>query len=157
MSEQLLKEILSEIKNVNQRLDQIDTVVTELKANATEVKTDVSNLEGQMIETNQIVKAIRHNTEFISGEVNGLKTTTANLEAIKRTEKMLTLMNAKVATKDDVAEFRTHIIDEIDALRTELKENISQVETNIKDDMKSLFEIAGEHEVKIRTLSRRPV
>lgn len=70
---------------------------------------------------------------------------------------MLTIMNAKVATKDDVAKLRTHVIDEIDAIRTELKENISQIETNICDDMKSLFEIAGEHEVKIRTLTRRPV
>lgn len=35
--------------------------------------------------------------------------------------------------------------------------DVSQVETSIKDDMKSLFEIAGEHEVKIRTLTRRPV
>jgi septal ring factor EnvC (AmiA/AmiB activator) len=157
VSEQLLKQILSEIQNVNQRLDRIETDVTTLKTDVSEIKPDISSLEGQMIETNQIVKAIRHNTEFISAEVNGLKITTANLEAVTRTEKMITMMNAKVSTKDDVAELRTHIIDEIDAVRTELKENITQVETNVRDDMKSLFEIAGEHEVKIRTLTRRPV
>lgn len=143
MSEQLLNQILSEIK--------------EMKSDIAEMKTSISNLEGQMNETNQIIKAVRHNTEFISAEVNGLKVTTANLDAVKRTEKMITILNAKAASKDDIAEFRTHVIDELDVVKAELKDNISQIETNIRDDMKSLFEIAGEHEVKIRTLSRRPV
>jgi len=45
----------------------------------------------------------------------------------------------------------------MDAVRAELKDNITQVESNIRNDMKSLYEITGEHEVKIRNLSRRSV
>lgn len=66
MSEQLLKQIISQLDKMDSRLDRIEIDVSK-------IKTDVSNLEGQMLETNQIVKAVRHNTECISAEVNGLK------------------------------------------------------------------------------------
>ena len=156
MSEQLLNQILEKLISMEKELTEVKGTMAA-KADLKEIKADIANLEGQMIETNQIIKGIRHNTEFISAEVNGLKATTANLEAVKRTEKMIAIMNAKITTKDDLAEFRTHLIDEMDAVRAELKDNITQVESNIRNDMKSLYEITGEHEVKIRNLSRRSV
>ncbi|WP_165866022.1 hypothetical protein [Lucifera butyrica] len=45
----------------------------------------------------------------------------------------------------------------MDAMRTEIRENISESEAKIKEDLKSVYEIAGEHEVKLRTLMRKPV
>ena len=55
MSEQLLNKILDKLDSMDNRL---------------------SNLEGQMSETNGIVKALLHQSETLNAEVGGLKLTT---------------------------------------------------------------------------------
>lgn len=102
-----------------------------------EITNDISAVKDQLNETNQLVKGLMHNAEASAAELNGLKVNTAS--------------------KEDLAEARTHLIDEMDAMRSEIKEHISEMEIKINNDLKSVFEIAGEHEVKIRTLLRKPV
>lgn len=121
------------------------------------VLEELSGIKKQMSETNGIVKSLIHHSEVMGAELSGLRVTTASLDAVKRIEKTITLMNAKVSSKEDIAELRMHMLDEVDAVRSEIKAVLLQGEENIRADMKSLFEIAGEHEVKIRNLIRRPV
>lgn len=106
----------------------------------------LGNLEGQQSETNAIVKSLMHNSEALSAKVDGLAISTASKDFAKRSETMITLMNAKMATKEDLAELRLQIMEELDAVRSELKE-----------DIKSIAEVTGEHEMNIRTLMRKPV
>lgn len=122
-----------------------------------EITNDISAVKDQLNETNQLVKGLMHNAEASAAELNGLKVNTASKDFAKRTEKVLTLLSARAASKEDLAEARTHLIDEMDAMRSEIKEHISEMEIKINNDLKSVFEIAGEHEVKIRTLLRKPV
>ncbi|MCX7781913.1 MAG: hypothetical protein N2491_13605, partial [Negativicutes bacterium] len=138
-------------------VSSIDTRLTNVEERVSSIDDRLIRVEGQLDETNQIVKGILHGTEVLGAEVGGLKVSTASKEFARRTEESLTLLSARAATKEDLAEVRMHLIDEIDAVRTELKQDISELERKISDDLKSVFEIAGEHEVKIRTLMRRPV
>ncbi|SDF62101.1 hypothetical protein [Sporolituus thermophilus] len=157
-------DIKTQLKHIDNRLTKVEEHVSSTDARLTKVEEHVSStdarltkVEGQLDETNQIVKSILHRTEVFGAEISGLKVSTASKEFARRTEESLALLSARAATKEDLAEVRMHLIDEIDAVRTELKQDISELERKISDDLKSVFEIAGEHEVKIRTLMRRPV
>lgn len=77
--EQILKEILTEIKGINKRLETLEEGQKQLFEGQTSIvqrldKLDnrVDNLEGQMIETNGIVKALRHNQEEMNAELHNL-------------------------------------------------------------------------------------
>lgn len=145
------------LSNVDNHLEHVDNRLGNVENHLEHVDNRLDNMEGQLSETNGIVKALLHNAEELNAKYDGLLTITAGKETVKRIESIVTRWNAKAATKDDLAEVRLHVIDEIDAVRTELKGGLAQTESNIREDLKSLFEITGEHEVKLRTLVRRPV
>ena len=65
-----------------------------------------------------------------------------------------------MATKDDIARLET----KIDTLASEGQKDVIAILTlldskieHIQEDIKSIAEITGEHEMRIRTLMRRPV
>jgi chromosome segregation ATPase len=152
-----LENVENHLGNVDNRLENVENHLGNVDNHWENVKNRLNNVEGQLSETNGIVKALIHNAEELNAKYDGLLTITASKETVKRIESIVTRWNAKAATKDDLAEIRLHVIDELDAARTELKGGLAQTESNIREDLKSLFEITGEHEVKLRTLTRRPV
>jgi len=98
--EELLKQILAEVKGLkegqqqtNQRLDRMETDLSELK-------TTVSNMDGQTRENTDFIKALLHRTEELNAMVTNLGFNNAKLEGLL----------ANTATKEDVndlsAQFR---------------------------------------------------
>lgn len=79
------KELLQAIRSM------IQEEIRPIKEGIAELKTTVSNIEGQQIEHSRIIHALRHNSE----EVN------AQLHSIGHN---LNVLTGKAATKEDVAE-----------------------------------------------------
>lgn len=77
--EDLLKQILEEQKKTNQRLDQ---------------------LEGQLNETNQIVKAIQHNQEFTNAKLEGIELTTAKAQALTILDDKFEALNKRLFAQE---------------------------------------------------------
>ncbi|MCX7779645.1 MAG: hypothetical protein N2491_01865 [Negativicutes bacterium] len=119
--EQILKEILSAVKSldnkvsdIDKRLNNLETDVTEIKTDIAGMKTDIANLEGQMIETNQIVKALLHRSEETDAKLESLAVNTASRYSVERLEKAIDrvatdmnyLVRKSVEHDDDIRELR---------------------------------------------------
>lgn len=73
--EELLKQMLSEIRTINQRLD---------------------NLEGQVKENTDIIKAIQHNTEVINAKIDGLTINTASKDSVANLDAKFDVLNNRL-------------------------------------------------------------
>jgi len=72
-------------------VSQLAGTVNQLAETQAQVLVRLGNLEGQLNENTQIVKAIRHNTETTNAEINGLKLTTLSKDAL-----------SNLSTKEDI-------------------------------------------------------
>ena len=72
-------------------IGQLAGTVSQLAESQAQVLVRLDNLEGQLNENTQIVKAIRHNTETTNAEINGLKLTTLSKDAV-----------SNLSTKEDI-------------------------------------------------------
>jgi hypothetical protein len=145
-------------------LQQIITRLDRMEVGQQQLKDEVAAIKETMA-TKAEVTAIKETmaTKAEVTAINEAMATKAEVAAIKET----------MATKDEVAAIKETMATKADITQLESKiESYGQVQQNdvyhllkltsekidgIREDMKSLVEITGEHEVRIRTLSRRPV
>lgn len=78
MSEQLLKEILSEMKSMK---SEITSIKSEMKSMKSEMVT-----KSDMEENTRILRALEHASQVQAAEMEGLKLTTATKESVARIE-----------------------------------------------------------------------
>ena len=116
--EDLLTQILNEIKGLSQRMDRLENKVDRLESKVDQLESKVDRLDGevsliksdmgtktQQDETIGIVKAIQHNSEILNARVEGLAISTVSLEAL-----------ANLATKEDM----NHLSAQIKVVSTHL-------------------------------------
>jgi uncharacterized phage infection (PIP) family protein YhgE len=109
MEEELLKQILGEIKNlkdgmqnlnsgqqqITQRLDRVEDGQQQLKTELTTIKSDMAS-ERQQIEISSIVHALRHNSEEVNAQLHNLGHNFA-------------VLTGKAATKEDVPDLSAQL------------------------------------------------
>lgn len=96
--EQMLRQILDGQQQIITRIDKLDNEVSGIKVDMTAMKVDMAT-KTQQDENTQVIKAILHSIETTNAELNGLKLTTLNKEAL-----------VHLATKEDVAETNDHLM-----------------------------------------------
>lgn len=106
--EELLKQILGEIKSIKNEVQDIKVEVQNLKTGQQQIIEHIDNLEGQTRENTDIIKAIQHNTEATSAKVDGLTVNTASKTALATLSKNvddigsdLSFLVRKAAKHDD--------------------------------------------------------
>ena len=119
MSEQILKEILSEIKSMKSEMNSIKKeMVTKSEFNS--IKQEVDSIKKQMVtkedidETNRILGALEHRSQVQGAEIEQLRLSTASKESIDRIETTLDrigtdlsyLVRKAVQHDDDIRELR---------------------------------------------------
>jgi hypothetical protein len=87
--EELLKKLL---EGQNQLFEKISNIDQRLE-----------NVEGQLSETNGIVKSLVHNTEELNAKYDGLLNVTASKDAIERIESSMATKKDLFAVADDVS------------------------------------------------------
>lgn len=87
--EEILKQILSEVHSLKTGQQQLITEVSSLKS-------DVSDIKGQLTETNDIVKALLHRTEELDAKMDGLAINTASKEAVADLDAKFEVLNARL-------------------------------------------------------------
>ena len=103
--EQMLRQILDGQQQIITRIDKLDNEVSGIKVDMTGMKVDMTAMKVDMAtktqqdENTQVIKAIFHSIETTNAELNGLKLTTLNKEAL-----------VHLATKEDVAETNDHLM-----------------------------------------------
>ncbi len=160
----------SDVSSLKSAVSSLKSAVSSLKSEVTSIKEDISSLKSEvssikeemvtqsdMAENTAILRVLEHRSHVQGAEMEGIKIASASHSAVKRIETVITVMNAKMVTKEELAECRLHLLEEMDASRSELTDKLISLENKVSEDLKSIFEIVGEHEVKLRTLSRRPV
>lgn len=95
--QQVLREEVQELKTGQQILRE---EVQELKIGQQVLREDVQELRGQLDETNQIVKAIRHNQEYISAKLEGLEATTAKADAVRVLDNKFEVLNSRLFAQE---------------------------------------------------------
>lgn len=66
----------------------------------TSLDTRLGNAEGQLSETNKIVKALMHNSEELNAKYDGLLNITAGKESIDRLETKIDILTHRVLAQD---------------------------------------------------------
>lgn len=66
----------------------------------TSLDTRLGDVEGQLSETNEIVKALMHNTEELNAKYDGLLNITASKESIDRLETKIDILTHRVLAQD---------------------------------------------------------
>ena len=107
MSEQLLKEILSEVKSLK---SEVTTINNRLER----VEGHMERVEGQLEENTTILRALEHASQVNAAEMEGLKLSTASSESVDRIENALDrvgtdlsyLVRKAVQHDDDIRELR---------------------------------------------------
>ena len=110
--EQMLKQILDGQQQIITKIDKLDTEVSGIKVDMTGMKLNMAIMKADMTamnsamatktqqdENTQVIKAILHSIETANAELNGLKLTTLNKDAL-----------VHLATKEDVAETNDHLM-----------------------------------------------
>lgn len=96
MTEQLLKEMLTEIKGIKTDVSTLKEGQTSIVQRLDKLDNRVDNLEGQMKETNSIVQALRHNQEEMNAQIHNIS---YNLDTL----------TGKAATKEDISKIEAKI------------------------------------------------
>ncbi|MDF2876806.1 MAG: hypothetical protein K0R22_3489, partial [Sporomusa sp.] len=68
--EELLKQLLEGQKQITQRLDRMDSHFDRVESDFTELKTTVSNIDGQQSENTDFIKALLHRTEELNAQAH---------------------------------------------------------------------------------------
>ncbi|BBB92016.1 MAG TPA: hypothetical protein PKA28_05930 [Methylomusa anaerophila] len=82
--DEILKQILEGQKQITQRLDRMES-------NLSDLKTTVNNIEGQQQENTRIIHALRHNSEEVNAQLHNIGHN-------------LNVLTGKTSTKEDISE-----------------------------------------------------
>ncbi|MEN6566100.1 MAG: hypothetical protein ABFC57_07340 [Veillonellales bacterium] len=85
-NEEFQKLMLEQLQGINTRLNGLDN--------------RLENVEGQLGETNGIVKALMHRTEELDAKFDGLLHTTATKDAVERVETKIDILTHRVIAQD---------------------------------------------------------
>ena len=94
--EELLKQILGEIKGIKEEVKDLKGDVKDLKTGQQQIIERIDNLEGQTRENTDIIKAVQHNTEVLNAKVDGLTVNTANKESIANLDAKFDVLNNRL-------------------------------------------------------------
>lgn len=83
--------------NLEQGQKILETKVDNGQSN---LATRLENVEGQLMETNGILKALMHNTEELNAKYDGLLNITASKESIDRLETKIDILTHRVLAQD---------------------------------------------------------
>ena len=89
--EELLKQILSEIKSLKEGQVQTNRRLDQMESDLSGLKTSVSNIEGQQRENTDYIKALLHRTEELNAQTHSFGHS-------------LNVLTGRAATKEDVAD-----------------------------------------------------
>lgn len=160
----------SDVNSLKSDVSSLKSDVSSLKSDVSSMKGDISSLQSEvgamktemvtksdLAENTAILRVLEHRSQVQGAELEGLKVSAASHHAIKELDSALSVMKAQMVTKQEFVEFGRSLRAEMNASHQELTHKITNLENKIGEDTKSIFEVVGEHEIKIRTLSRRPV
>lgn len=89
--EELLKQIIARLDRMEEGQQQTNKRFDRLESDLTDLKTTVSNIEGQQRENTEFIKALLHRTEELNAQTHSIG-------------HGLNVLTGKAATKEDVAE-----------------------------------------------------
>lgn len=96
--EQVLKEILNEIKGLKTEVAGVKADVSDLRDGQASIIQRLEDLGGQQTENNRYIQALLHRTDELDAKFDGLLHTTATKDSI-----------ANLATKEDVSKLEAKI------------------------------------------------
>lgn len=155
--------IKDDIRVLKSDVSSLKSDVSSMKGDISSLQSEVSTMKAEMVtksdlaENTAILRVLEHRSQVQGAELEGLKVSVASHHAVKELDSALSVMNANMVTKQEFVESGRSLRAEINASHQELTNTITNLEHKIGEDTKSIFEVVGEHEIKIRTLSRRPV
>ncbi len=88
--------IKSDISTIKSDIGTLKSELKFVKEDLTALKDRMGNIEEQMNETNEIVKAIRHNQDFSNAKLEALETSTANIEGVQQIQSEVNVLGRKV-------------------------------------------------------------
>jgi chromosome segregation ATPase len=115
--EEFQKIVISELRGIKSAIGTLKSDVTTLKNDVGVLKSDfatlkseikfvkedliglrdrMGNMEERLGETNDIVKAIRHNQDFANAKLEALETSTANIEGVQQIQSEVNVLGRKV-------------------------------------------------------------
>lgn len=100
---EILQLILKKISGIEERVTGIEERMTGIEERMSGLEGRMTTLEEnqeifreQLLETNQIVKAIRHHQEFQDAALEGLKAKTATVDSIRKIDAKINVLNDRV-------------------------------------------------------------
>ena len=98
-----LSEVRQEQKDMRSQLSAMDQRQEAMQGQLSEVQQEQRDMRGQLDENTQIIKAIRHNQEFMSAKLEGLEATTAKADTVARLqEHMIDLKKDQLAMNENI-------------------------------------------------------
>lgn len=96
MNEQILKEILNEMKSMkaemNSMKSEMKSEINSVKSEMSSMKTEIKSIQREMVtksdmeENTRILRALEHASQVQAAEMEGLKLSTATKESVARLE-----------------------------------------------------------------------
>ena len=96
MSEQILKEILSEIQSIKIKVDGIQTSQIRMEQKLEKIDQRLEAVEGKLDEDIQVGKALTRQSEFQKAQMDALMNTTASNDSITRLDTKMERLSGDV-------------------------------------------------------------
>lgn len=85
---------------IDTRLDGIDSRMDGIDSRMDGIDSRMDGMQIQLEENTQIVKALRHNQEYMLAKLHGLETTTAKAAAVEKLQTSVDLLHGKYNVLD---------------------------------------------------------
>ena len=132
--------IHEEIKPIKEEITTIKFDIGTLKSDVSTLKSDVSTLKSDVSTLKSDVSTLKSDMDTVKSDISAIQSTMATKTDITRLE-------SKIEQYGEVQQKDIYHLLQLTSKKVD----------NIHEDLKSLAEVTGEHEMKLRTLARRPV
>ena len=153
--------IHEEIKPINKRLDSMEKDMTTIKFDINTINSDMTTIKSDINTINSDMTAIKSDINTINSDMTTIKSDINTINSDMTTAKFdINTIRSTMATKADIIRLENKIEQYGEVQQKDiyhLLQLTSKKVDAIHEDVKSLAEVTGEHEMKIRSLSRRPV
>ncbi|XFO68502.1 hypothetical protein SPSIL_047250 [Sporomusa silvacetica DSM 10669] len=125
----------------------IQEEIQPIKEEITTIKSDMGTLKSDMGTLKSDMDTIKADTSALKSGMDTVKADISTIQSTMATKADITRLENKIEQYGEVQQKDIYHLLQLTSKKVD----------NIHEDLKSLAEVTGEHEMKIRSLARRPV
>ena len=139
--------IQEEIKPIKEEITTIKSDMGTFKSDIGTLKSDIGTLKSDIGTLKSDIGTLKSDVGTLKSDMDTVKSDISTIQSTMATKTDITRLENKIEQYGEVQQKDIYHLLQLTSKKVD----------NIHEDLKSLAEVTGEHEMKIRSLARRPV